>query len=210
MALFQTEPERMPEARFAYTKGMFVPQKTKRGTMQFMVTLLYSKQADLTALHNMALACATGAWGDKAAEGIKSGLIKSPFLDGDGKQGLSTKTGERKAGFAGCTFLRVTSGAEFKPAVFDGQMLPIIEPAGFKSGWYGFPVLNCFAWVNDEQGKGITFGLHMAQLSRRGEILGGGGGLDADPEQYFEKIADTGPVDEKVKASGKGASSLFS
>jgi hypothetical protein len=213
-ALFTTDFIRGPEARFAYTQGLFKLQKNKNGYEQYLTTLLYSKQADISPLLNLAQVAAKGAWPNKTEAEIKSqlesGFIKSPFLDGDGKQGLSKKTGERKPGFAGNWFLRVTSGKDYKPAVFDGQMLPIVDPSGFKSGWYGFPVVNCFAWHNDEQGDGLTFGIHMAQLSRRGEILGGGGGVDADPEQFFEKIADTGPIDEKAKTSGQGAGSLFS
>lgn len=210
-SLFTTEFVRWPEARFAYTQGLFKLQKNKTsGRENYMVTLLFSKQADMTPMHDLARVAAVGAWGDKAVERIKSGLIKSPFLDGDGKQGLSTKTGERKPGFAGCYFVRATSGAEYKPAVFDGQRLPILDANGFKSGWYGFPVVNCFAWHNDEQGDGLTFGIHMAQLSRRGEVLGGGDGGDPDPDKFFDKIEDTGAVDDKVRSSGQGAGSLFS
>jgi hypothetical protein len=212
--LFASDFVRGPECRAAYTQGLFKLQKNeKSGRENYMVTLLYSKQADLSILLNLAQATAKGAWPNKTEAVIKAqlenGLIKNPFLDGDGKQGLSRKTGERKEGFAGCWFLRATSGPEFKPAVFDGNLLPIVELAGFRSGWYGFPVLNCFAWNNTEQGDGLTFGIRMIQLSRKGELLGGGGGGDADPDQFFQKIEDTGPVDGKVKDSGKGAGSLF-
>lgn len=209
MALFKSELFRGPEGRFAYTKGLFKAEANKRGYKQFLVTILFSKQADLKVMQDVAIATAEGAWPGKGADGIKSGLVKNPFLDGDGKQGLSQKTGERKEGFAGTWFIRATSGEEFKPAVFDGSLLPILDVSGFQSGWYGFPVLNCFAWQNDEQGKGLTFGINMVQMSRRGENIGGGGGA-ADPDQFFDKIADTGAVDDKVRSSGQGAGSLFS
>ena len=73
------------------------------------------------------------------------------------------------------------------------------------SGCYVYAVVNAFTWENKEKGKGISFGLSMAQFVKDGENLGGGG---ADPEEFFEVIPDTGDAPASTK-SGAGAGGLF-
>lgn len=192
--------------RFAFTDGLFALQTTQSGKKQWNVTILYPKSADLTPLHNLALEAATAEWGDKAKQMIKDGIIKSPFLDGDGKQGKSKKTGEPHAGFPGHTFIRCTSGEDYRPKLVNSQLLPITSKGELKSGDYGYAVLNAFTWENRENGKGITFGISIVMKAKDGESLGGGG--SADPEDYFDKIEDEGAAPEETR-SGAGAGGLF-
>lgn len=192
--------------RFAFTDGLFTLQDTQSGKKQWNVTILFPKTLDLAPLHSLALEAATGEWGDKAVQMIKDGIIKSPFLDGDGKQGKSKKTGEPHAGFPGHTFIRCTSGQDYRPKVVNQQLLPITSKADLKSGDYGYAVLSAYTWETKENGKGITFGVSMVLKARDGESLGGGG--FGDPEEYFEKIEDQGDAPTETK-SGAGAAGLF-
>ncbi len=195
-----------PLARLAYANGLFEMQTSDSGRKSWTCSLLFPKTVDLSALHNLALEAAKEEWGDKAVGMIKDGIIKSPFLDGDGKQGKSKKTGEPHAGFPGHTFIRCTSGEDYRPKLVNQKVLPITDKAELYSGCFGFAVVNAFTWVNKENGKGITFGISMFQKAKDGESLGGGGG--GNPDEFFEKIADEGDAPAETK-TGAGAGGLF-
>lgn len=191
--------------RFAFTDGLFKLVENDKGKKSWQATLLFAKSENISALHAAALKAAKEEWGDKAEAWIKDGTIKNPFLDGDGKQGKSKKTGEPHAGFPGHTFIRVQSGEDFRPKLVDRKVLPIASKEDFYSGCYGYAVVNAFTWENKENGKGISFGISMAQKVRDGERLGGGAGA---PEEYFEKLEDDGDAPQETK-TGAGAGGLF-
>jgi hypothetical protein len=202
----RSEDIKTPLARFAFTQHLFKAQEKESGGKQFNVTLLFPKTTDISALQDLALKAAVDEWGDKAKEMAKNGLIKSPFLDGDSKQGMSQKTGERHPGYEGCTFIRAVSGEEYKPKVFDQKRNPIMSAEDLYSGCYGYAVVNAFTWENAKNGKGISFGISLVQKAKDGERLGGGGG--ADPDKYLETIADEGDAPAETK-TGAGAAGLF-
>lgn len=194
-----------PLARLAFSQGLFEAQPKQSGGKHWSCTLLFPKSADISALQNLAVEATVEEWGDKAKQMIKDGLIKSPFLDGDGPQGKSKKTGEPHNGFPGHTFIRVTSGEDYRPKLVNQKVLPIVDKADLYSGCYVFAVVNAFTWENKENGKGITFGVSMLQKAKDGESLGGG---DAAPEEHFEAIPDEGDAPAETK-SGEGAAGLF-
>jgi len=195
-----------PLARLAFANGLFEMQTSDSGRKSWTCSLLFPKTVDLSALHNLALEAAKEEWGDKAVGMIKDGIIKSPFLDGDGKQGKSKKTGEPHAGFPGHIFIRCTSGEDYRPKLVNQKVLPITDKADLYSGCFGYAVVNAFTWENKENGKGITFGISMFQKAKDGESLGGGGG--GNPDEFFEKIADEGDAPAETK-TGAGAGGLF-
>ncbi len=167
------------------------------------------KGADKKALEEAVIEAATEEWGDKAIQMIKDGIIKSPFLDGDGKQGKSKKTGEPHKGFPGNWFIRCTSGEDYRPKVVDRNVQPVLSREGCPSGSMGYGMVNAFTWENKENGKGVTFGIsafQVAKVATGDEVLGGGGGVDV--ESAFEKIADEGAAPDSTK-SGAGAGGLF-
>lgn len=192
--------------RFSFTDGLFKPVKNDKGVESWQCTLLFPKGQDYKVLQDAALEAAQAEWNDKAIGWIKDETIKNPFLDGDGKQGKSKKTGEPHAGFPGSRFIRVQSGINFRPKLVDRQVLPITSPEGLYSGCYGYAVVNAFTWENKENGRGISFGISMAQMAKDGERLGGGGA--GSPDEHFEKIADEGDAPASTK-DGKGAGGLF-
>lgn len=202
----RSEDVKVPLARLAFTDGLWELQVDDKGSKSWQVTLLWPKSVDLKALHAAALAAAKEEWGDKAEGWIKDGTIKNPFLDGDGKQGKSKKTGEPHEGFPGNTFVRCKSGEKYRPKLVDKNVLPITEHDGCYSGCYGYAVVNAYTWDNKEQGKGISFGISMVQVAKDGERLGGG--APGNPDEHFEKIDDEGDAPASTKA-GAGAGGLF-
>lgn len=164
-----------------------------------------------------AVRVATEQWGDKAVEWIKSGIIKNPFLDGDGPQGMSKKTGERHKGFEGHKFIRAgvtASETRDPPEIFDnkvgadGKLVKTRDPNRIYSGAYYHVAVNLYAWEHAKNGKGLSFGLSMLQFAKDGERLGGGA---PDPNSFFtgtaETVANTGSA-SAVK-EGAGAGGLF-
>lgn len=192
--------------RLAFSDGLFTPQEDDKGRKNWTATLLLAKSESLALYEKMALEAATAEWGDKALQLFKDKMIHSPFLDGDGPQGKSKKTGEPHAGFPGHWFLRVKSGEAYRPTLIDRQKLPIVDKAKLYSGCYGFAVVHCFTWENKEKGKGLTFGLSMFQFVKDGENLGGAGGVDVD--KWAEVIPDEGEAPASTKG-GAGAGGLF-
>ena len=144
----------------------------------------------------------------KGFERAKAGLIRSPILAGDGKEArfeTGEKIGEIKPGLgADKFFIRPSAMADKPPFVIwkDPNVHETEETV--YSGCYGRPILNVFEW---KDGKGLSFGLAGFQKLQEGERLGSGGGR-ADPNAFFEKVEDAGPVPEAATA-GAGAAGLF-
>jgi hypothetical protein len=205
----RSEDVKTPLAVLSFSADLFKARERDNGTKGYGCTLLFPKTVSLAALQEKALSAATEEWGDKAKQWIKDGIIKSPFLDGDGKQGLNQKTGERHKGYAGHTFIRCTSGADYKPTVVDKRRNPIVDASDVPSGSQVYGVVNAYTWENEKNGKGISFGISLVQVAKAAqgeEILGGGGG--PDPDKFFEVIDDEGDAPASTK-SGEGAAGLF-
>ena len=207
----RSEDVKTPKAIIAFAQAAFEPQERENGKKQYAPSLLFKKGADLSALKKIAADAAIAEWGDKAVQWIKDEVIKSPFLDGDGKQAVSKKTGERHPGFAGHTFIRCVSGADYPPKIFGRNAVSrITDKNDMPSGSEVYAVVNAFTWENKENGKGISFGVSIIQLVKKAEgdeVLGGGGG-GPDPDKFLEKLADEGDAPAETK-SGAGASGLF-
>jgi hypothetical protein len=135
----------------------------------------------------------------------KAGLIKSPFLSGDGKEARNKESGELHPGMgADVVFIRTQS--VFEPWVrWKSPNAPAAQQEVY-SGCFGKAVINVFAWHNVKSGNGVSFGISGFQKQGEGEKLGGGGGTD--PDKFFETIDDDGLVPDSVK-DGAGASGLF-
>ena len=201
------------ETRVSYAQYCFDANTTESGKKQFQGTFLFPKTIDKSALDALVLEVLVEEFGGKMGgqagviDAIKNGVIKSPFLDGDGKQGRDKK-GKPKPGYAGHWFIRCTSGEEYPPKMFmsrNGAVVPATKP-DVKSGDYGFPVINAYSWDNPKNGKGASFGFSMFMKSRDGESLGGG--APSNPDGYFEAIKDEGTAPDATKG-GAGAGGLF-
>jgi hypothetical protein len=214
----RSEDVKTPLVTIGFAADLFEAREDKWGKKNYGCTIFIPKTADKSALEKAVLEAATKQWGEKAINWFKKdedgqSIIKSPFLDGDGKQGkYLNDDGELvpKPGHAGHWFIRCKSGAEHKPKVFDRKRNMVYDKDGCTSGSQGYAVVNAFTWENDEQGKGLTFGISLFQVTKLAEgeeVLGGGGGGPA-PDKFFEKIEDEGDAPAETKG-GAAAAGLF-
>ena len=150
------------------------------------------------------------AWPDKADDLIKNQVLKSPFLDGDGPQGVNKKTGQRHEGYAGHRFIRVSADNDHPPKVIDnklgndGGLVVITDPRRIYAGAKYHVVTNLLAWEHAEGGYGLKFGLDMVQFAADGERIGKSGGGGGDPKAFF------GGVKNDTPKPADGAGGLFS
>jgi hypothetical protein len=197
-----------PLCRFSFVQNMFVPTKTpdrKTGTSvdQWQCTLIFPKTADRTPFDAALKSAIVEEWGEGGMTRAKQGLLKLPYLAGDGPEAHSKKTGQLHGGMGpDVWFLRVSSRRE--PIVrYRSPSIPATADE-IKSGDYGFAVLQAFTWPG-ASGGGVSFGIQYLQKTRDGEPLGGG---SVNVDDYFEKIEDTGEAPAATK-SGNGAGGLF-
>jgi len=202
--MFRTDDFKSPTMRGSYLQGLFKARaNAEGGTEKFGCTLI-GENKDRAVLEAEVKKCIVGEWGEKGLERAAKGLIKSPFLDGDGKEAHNKKTGELNPGMgAGLFFIRPS--AIFEPAVRYKSRSIQASPEEVYSGCYGFAVLNCYAWSHPTNGDGVSFGIAMFQKTGDGERLGGGGGVDVD--KWYETVESSdAPAETK---GGAGAGGLF-
>lgn len=201
----RSEDFRSPDCTLSFAFGLFKPRKNDNGVEKWQATLIFPNNCDRSKMEEAVRHCIVETWGEKGLERAKQGLIKSPFLPGDGKEARNKNTGDLHPGMGpDVFFIRPTSN---KPPVvrYKDPNIPATEEEVY-SGCKGFAVLNAFAWNNAQNGDGVSFGIQYFQKTGEGERLGGSGGVD--PEQWHEKIDDTGEAPAETK-SGAGAGGLF-
>jgi hypothetical protein len=204
----RSEDFRTPECRLSFAQHLFKPREdSKKGTKQYQGTLIFPKTADRSALEGAVRHCIVETWGERGLERARTGLVRSPFLDGAGKEARSKETGELHEGMGpDVFFLRVAANEQYPPVLrYRSPNIPA-TPEEIYSGCYGFAVLNAYAWHNAENGDGVSFGIKYFQKLRDGERLGGSAGVD--PEKWHEKIADEGAAPATTQG-GAGAAGLF-
>ena len=207
-----SEDIKTPPAIIAYANNLFEVRENKSGRKQYGCVLLFPKATtDMSKIIGIIAEAATKSWGEKAKARLKDDLIKSPILDGDGKQGKNKETGEPHPGYAGHWFIRCNSGEKRPPKVFARNAVNrITDDTEMPSGSTVFGVINAWTWNNEEQGDGVSLNINIVQLVKKAEgdeVLGGGGG-GPDPERFLEKIVDEGDAPAETK-SGAGAGGLF-
>jgi hypothetical protein len=196
-----------PPCRLSFAQNLFKPRAAQDGAKtKYGCTLIFAKE-HRAALEKHVAAVIREQWGDKGIERAKQGLIKSPFLAGDGKEARNKESGELHPGMGPDVFFVRTSANEDRPPVvrYKDPNIPA-TPEDVYSGCRGFAVINAFAWHNDQNGDGVSFGIQYFQKTEDDERIGGSG--QVDPEKWFEKIDDTGDAPEETK-TGAGAGGLF-
>lgn len=202
----RSEDFKTPPCRVLYAFSMFKPRKDDKGVEKYQPTLVFANE------HRPALEKHVGAviveqWGEKGLERAKQGLIKSPFLSGDGKEARKKDTGEIKPGYGpGLFFIRPWANVDHPPVIrYKNPNIPATQEEVY-SGCRGFAVLSAFAWSHDSNGDGVSFNLAYFQKTGDDEKIGGDGGVD--PEKWHEKIDDEGDAPAETK-TGAGAGGLF-
>ena len=202
--MFRTEAFKGPLMQGSYLWQMFKPREasaTSRGG--YGCTLIAPKASDWSPINNAVKEVVLGQWGERGVEKWKNGLIRNPIIDGDSKQARSKETGELHAGMGpDVQFIRVGSGVDFPPRVFDGPMkrCSVVKPGSpylllesddVPSGSWGYPVLTAFAWNNSDSGDGVSIGIemfHVTQIAEGDDILGASGGSRSNPDDFFEAV----------------------
>lgn len=190
--MFRTERFKGPLMRVSYAWQLFNPREASEASRGgYGCTLIMPKKGDWSSLQKAIKECVVGQWGDRGAEKWKAGLIKNPIIDGAGKEARNKDTGDLHPGMGeDVQFIRVQSGLQRKPQVFDPRVVLLTDPDDCPSGSWGYPVLNAFTWHNDQNGDGVSFGIEMFQLVKKAEgeeVLGGGG--RPKPEDFFEAVS---------------------
>ena len=201
--MYRTELVKGPLMRVSFAQGLYTPRTNDSGKEKYSCALIMPKSDTdgLAVLQKLVAETVEGQWGEKGIERFKKELIRNPILEGDGKE-AHDKDGNLRAGLGGeFVFIRPSSG--LRPKVFNAQVLPATQEE-CQSGYWGYPVLNAFAWHNAKNGDGISFGINMFQVTKVDEVLGGGSG--GDPDAFFEKV-DTS--DSSGASTGGDASSMF-
>lgn len=207
MAKGRSEDFKTPMCRLSYAFGLFKARAQEEGKRpQFGCTLIFPKVGEAMVILEKAVteACEQ-EWPGKWRDMIASEIIRTPFLKGDGKQARNKESGELHPGMGpDVFFIRPNANEDRPPLVrFRSPNLQATEEEAY-SGCYGKAVLNAYAWLSPQGGRGISFGIQMFQKLQEGERLGGGGPISAD--KWHEKIEDTGPAPQ---TGSQGAGSLF-
>lgn len=223
MARGHSENFRAPDARLGFDLYLLNPQEKKDNSGKVIMkdgvsvkewgaTFIYPNSTPKTVFEKAILeACVNAKWGTEAeiVKLIGAGLIKSPFLKGDGKEARfkkGEKAGELQPGYGPDVWFIRTNTRIAPPVRFKDPNIQATKEEVY-AGCYGFPVLNAYTWDTDS-GKGVTFGLQYFQKLRDGEKLFTGGGAAVDPNEFFEQIEDTGSAPDETK-NGAGAGGLF-
>jgi len=224
MAMYRTADFKTPICRVSYAQNLFKARKQGDGPTakeKFGATLIFPKAAltekilqpqgayagTLVSLEALVAEAITGEWGDKGLAKAKAGLIKSPFLAGDGKEARNKETGELHPGMGSDVFfIRTQANADRPPKVSSSAsaFLAATEEDVY-SGCYGFAVINAFAWSNPQNGDGVSFGISMFFKKSDGDRLGGSG--NSNPDAWTENV-ETSAAPETTKG-GAGAGGLF-
>ncbi len=209
-AMARGENFKTPRCRVSFAQQLFKPRSQEEGKPpKYGCTLIFKKE-DRPILEKELLKVITAEWGDKGLEMAKNGLIKSPFLAGDGKEARNKETGEIHPGLGpDVFFIRVQANEDRPPVIrYKDPNIPATPEEVF-SGCYGNAVVNSFAWHHPTNGNGVSFGIAFFQRTggTDDDKLGGDGG-QVDANKYFEKIEDAGDMPDTTK-NGAGAAGLF-
>lgn len=207
MAMARSEDFKTPLARLSYAMGLFKPRAQEGSAKEkFSCTLIFPK-ADRKVLEEIVAKIIVDEWGPKGIEKAKAGLIKSPFLAGDGKEARNKQSGDLHPGMGSDVFfIRVQANADRPPWVRWTDPNKQETEANVYSGCYGKAVLNAFCWNHPTNGDGVSFGISGFQKLQEGERIGGSGG--SDPAKWVEQVEDAGEAPIETQG-GAGAGGLF-
>lgn len=157
-----TDPRRCKTPLFRVSfPHVFKPHAFQDQPAKYSVTMLFDKDADLTALRAAANAAAEEKWGKDKNKWPKK--MRSPFTDGNEKTDLD--------GYEGKTVVKASS--KTKPGVLGVDKAPVSEEGGeFYAGCYAIATIQAFAY-STMGNSGVSFGLHNLLKRKDGEPFGG-------------------------------------
>lgn len=158
------------------------------GEAKYGCSLLIPKDdttGTLKALKAAALFAGTEKYGDEAkvTEMIRTGVLRSPFRDGDQENAKRVAQGKKpNPEWQGHMFVNVSSTDA--PQVVDRNKRPIVNAAEFRSGDYALAHVNAYCYAKGGN-VGITFGINAGfQKIESGPPLGG----RKDAQDAFDSV----------------------
>lgn len=178
--------------RLSYADGLFKPRSVNGSEPKYSATLIFEKK-ELPFYIDLVKKVARAAWPNNGEERLRTGLIKSPLLMGDGKEARNKESGELTAGMgADVFFIRPGANTDNPPKIHSFASGPHAQAnqSEVYSGCYGYAVLSLFPWNHPMSGDGISFGIQMFQKVRDGDSLGGRAPVDS--EKWFVPDVEEG------------------
>lgn len=173
MAEARSAVMRTPEAVASFL-NVFRPhpeQKTKDGRPKYTITLIFKPKAQKTpafkAMQKAVDEVIAAKWGDERPKKLKTPFLTTEDLDKI-PAGLEDDD----------VFIRLT--AVNKPGIVDHNVQPIMDESELYAGARVLCSVQCFSWVDDKGGKGVSFGLNNIQKVGDGDHLAGGSRAEDD------------------------------
>ena len=197
-----------PVARLSFPQ-LWTAKSFEGGQSQFSATLLFDEKAQQTPEFAAMVAAATEV--KNAKFGAKYvGELRNPFRKGE----LKTRPEANKDGSVaymdgygpGIVFVRVSSGEEYPPTIYDPIKAEILAPHDRKAiyaGSYCVAVVQAIAY--DKGGnKGVKFGFSCLQKVADGQSFGGGGtGAELLPDTVALPDGATTPAAPATGTNGE-------
>lgn len=176
-----------PEFRVSYPH-VFKAQAIKpTDKPKFSVTMLFPKNADLSALKEAMRQAKIAQFGPK--ENWPDDL-ESPVVDGDNPKHAD------KEGYKGHWVIKASTNEDQRPGVVDENVQPIVDQAKFYPGCYARAYIYAYVW--EYMGKqGVGFILDHVQKLRDGKSFGG----KKPAEQVFSPVGtgDSGDFEDDTE-----------
>ena len=181
------------EVRFDFPKlfksKLGPKDKSKKGVDRFSITLILEPtDPSIEKLKAIMEQAKVEKWGAKTPSYVKSPIRKGVQKSNENPFGYDL---EAYPAYEGKVIVTASS-VGIAPGVVGPDVQPILDADEIYSGCYGRVGLRAFAWVDEDGGNGVSFGLETVQKTRDGERLSGG--PVGKPEDDFEPI--------KPKATG--------
>ena len=179
-----------PLVRISYP-NVFKPQEFEGGKKNYNLVMLIPKTEGVTdprkdpklrSMYNALKAAAVEKWDTSIPENIKI-PIKSGDVAGENED-------EPKAEYVGMWVIGCVS--DNKPGIVGPDLHYLENESEFYAGCWAFVSLNTFAWKNQYNKCGCSFGLRNCQKVRDDDKLGGFVSAHDD----FEPIDDPQPSDD--------------
>lgn len=185
-----------PVFRVAFP-NVFKAAAMRGGTPKFSVTMLFPKDADLSALRIAMKAAKVQAHGSNKNNWPE---MESPVRDGDKP---SPQSGQIYEGFPGHWVIRASSNENSRPGVFDEDVSPIVDPGQFYPGCYAKAYVFAYCWEFGGR-HGVGFILDHVQKQRDGKPFGG----KKPGEQVFSPV-NTGESEDETSDEEVDANADF-
>jgi len=178
-----------PEFRLSYPHLFEPKENTLSGKMEYSVTALFPKGADLSALIAAAKAATEAKWGADPKRWPKN--LRPPFRKQEERAKQDENGNETLPdGYeAGAIFINLKC-TKVAPKIVDRKVKPITDDSLVYAGCYGIASVNAYAY--DQAGnKGVAFGLNGIQITRDGESLSGRPAVESSFKPLEDEAPDT-------------------